>query len=71
MRFRLDSLVARYGFTPAARFPLGGRLDEAGSLNDHNQGLLTSRYVQSLGTIYSGNVVSASMNDWSSPCSDG
>lgn len=35
-----------------------------GNLNDHNQGLLTSRYVQGLGSIYTGNVVHTSMNDW-------
>lgn len=34
------------------------------NLNDHNQGLLTSRYVSGLGTVYTGNVVATGMNDW-------
>lgn len=34
------------------------------NLNDHNQGLLTSRYVSGLGTVYAGNVVHIGMNDW-------
>lgn len=34
------------------------------NLNDHNQGLLSSQYVQGLGQIYSGNVVATGMNDW-------
>lgn len=35
-----------------------------GNLNDHNRGLLTSQYVQGLGTIYSGDVVRTDMNHW-------
>lgn len=34
------------------------------NLNDHNQGLLASRYVSGLGTVYTGNVVHTAMNDW-------
>lgn len=34
------------------------------NLNDHNRSLLTSRYISSLGTVYTGNVVSTDMNDW-------
>jgi class 3 adenylate cyclase len=35
-----------------------------GNLNEHNRNLLTSRYVQGLGTIYSGDVVRTDMNAW-------
>lgn len=34
------------------------------NLNDHNQGLLSSRYLTDLGTVYTGNVVNTEMNDW-------
>ena len=34
------------------------------NLNDHNKALLTSRYVNDLGTVHTGNVVSTPMNDW-------
>lgn len=34
------------------------------NLNEHNQSLLTSRYVNGLGTVYTGSVVSTDMNDW-------
>lgn len=34
------------------------------NLNDHNQGLLSSRFVSGLGTVYTGNVVSTSMSEW-------
>lgn len=34
------------------------------NLNDHNRSLLTSRYISSLGTVYTGNVVNTDMNDW-------
>lgn len=35
-----------------------------GNLNDHNRGLLTTKHVQSLGTVHSGDVVRTEMNDW-------
>lgn len=35
-----------------------------GNLKDHNQNLLTSRYVSDLGTVYAGDVVRTDMNDW-------
>ncbi|MFE3222880.1 adenylate/guanylate cyclase domain-containing protein [Nocardia sp. NPDC059228] len=38
--------------------------DFFGNLNDHNQGLLNSQYVQGLGSIYAGDVVRTDMNDW-------
>ncbi len=38
--------------------------DFQGNLNDHNQGLLTSQYVQGLGNVYTGDVVRTDMNDW-------
>jgi len=34
------------------------------NLNDHNQGLLRSRYVNGIGSVYTGNVVSADMDEW-------
>lgn len=34
------------------------------NLNDQNQGLLRSTYVNGLGTVYAGNVVATDMNDW-------
>ncbi len=34
------------------------------NLNEHNQGLLSSQYIQGLGQIYSGNVIATGMNDW-------
>ncbi|MER6971173.1 adenylate/guanylate cyclase domain-containing protein [Nocardioides sp. NPDC000445] len=34
------------------------------NLNDHNQGLLRSRFVSGLGTVYTGNVVRTDMNEW-------
>ncbi|MDK9640968.1 adenylate/guanylate cyclase domain-containing protein [Propionibacterium freudenreichii] len=34
------------------------------NLNEHNQSLLSSQYIQGLGQIYSGNVVATGMNDW-------
>lgn len=34
------------------------------NLNDHNKGLLTSKYVSGLGSIYTGNFVNTAMNDW-------
>ena len=41
---------------------VGGVFEQ--NLNDHNKTLLTSRYVNGLGTVHTGNVVSTSMNDW-------
>jgi len=41
---------------------VGGVFEQ--NLNDHNKALLTSRYVNGLGTVHTGNVVSTSMNDW-------
>lgn len=38
--------------------------DFQGNLNDHNRGLLSSQYVQGLGTVYVGDVVRTDMNDW-------
>jgi class 3 adenylate cyclase len=34
------------------------------NLNDHNQQLLTERYVSGLGTVHTGNVVHTVMNNW-------
>ncbi len=34
------------------------------NLNEHNQGLLTSRWVSAVGTVYTGDVVRTDMNDW-------
>ncbi len=34
------------------------------NLNDHNQKLLTSKYVTNLGTVYTGNVIENEMNEW-------
>lgn len=34
------------------------------NLNEHNQGLLTSRYTPALGTVHTGNIVSTTMNEW-------
>jgi class 3 adenylate cyclase len=38
--------------------------DFQGNLNAHNRGLLTSQYVQGLGTVYTGNVVRTDMIEW-------
>lgn len=46
------------------RNPIFVGSDFQGNLNDHNKGLLTSLYIQSLGTVYTGNVVRIDMNDW-------
>lgn len=35
-----------------------------GNLNEHNRGLLTSRYLQSLGNVYTGDVIRTDMNEW-------
>lgn len=43
-------------------FFVGGVFQQ--NLNDHNQGLLSSRYITALGTVYTGNVVNTAMNDW-------
>lgn len=43
-------------------FFVGGVFQQ--NLNDHNQGLLSSRYITTLGTVYTGNVVNTEMNDW-------
>lgn len=34
------------------------------NLNEHNQGLITSRYVSGLGTVYTGDVIQTEMNEW-------
>jgi class 3 adenylate cyclase len=34
------------------------------NLNDHNKGLLTSKHVNGLGYIYTGNAVNVDMNNW-------
>lgn len=34
------------------------------NLNDHNRGLLSSSYVSGLGTVHTGNVIHASMDEW-------
>lgn len=34
------------------------------NLNDHNRGLLASKYVTDLGTVYTGDIINPSMNDW-------
>lgn len=34
------------------------------NLNEHNRGLLTNEHHQSLGSIYTGDVVRADMNEW-------
>lgn len=34
------------------------------NLNEHNQSLVTSRYVSGLGTVYTGDVIRTDMNDW-------
>jgi class 3 adenylate cyclase len=34
------------------------------NLNEHNQSLVTSRYVSGIGTVYSGDVIRTEMNDW-------
>ena len=41
---------------------MGGDFQQ--NLNEHNRGLLTSRYVSGLGTIYTGDAVNTGMNDW-------
>ncbi|WP_181696381.1 adenylate/guanylate cyclase domain-containing protein [Nocardia sp. GTS18] len=46
------------------RNPIFVGSDFFGNLNDHNQKLLTSQYVQGLGSIYAGDVVRTDMNDW-------
>lgn len=34
------------------------------NLNEHNQGLLSSKWVTGLGTVYAGSVVETGMNEW-------
>lgn len=34
------------------------------NLNEHNQSLLTSRYVSELGTVYTGDVIRVDMHEW-------
>lgn len=46
------------------RSPIFIGSDFYGNLNDHNQGLLTSQYVQGLGTIYAGDIVRTDMDGW-------
>lgn len=41
---------------------VGGVFEQ--NLNEHNRGLLTSRYVSGLGTVYTGNVIETGMNEW-------
>jgi class 3 adenylate cyclase len=59
---RAAHLAHEAGRQGAAPIFVGG--DFHHNLNKHNQGLLTSRHVSGLGTVYAGNVVHMGMDDW-------